>query len=280
MSFVLGATALVMLLAGFITTLLYLYQRKQLAFRKEMEQVKLNHEKTLLQVELEGREQTLKHISREIHDHISLNLTLSKLHLHSMNPPETQQAREKLSLATELITEAIQNLRDIAHRMDADPVRSGGLLKALEDEIERVRRIGKIRIRLEVLGSPQFMEASRELTLFRILQETLNNILRHARARNIHVNLAYRGGLVRMEISDDGVGFDLPADGNFPQGKGAGLRNIRHRAAILEGRLQIRSAPGEGTCLMITVPLVSAANAQMAAHPATRPQHKSDPSYH
>src|SRR5690348_540927 len=111
---IIATTVLILLLAGFIITILYLYQMKQFAFQKNIEEIKSSHEKNILQTQIDVREQTLLNISRDIHDNIALGLTLSKLHLNTLNYPGPIQVQDKIDLSVNLIGEVIQKLGNIS----------------------------------------------------------------------------------------------------------------------------------------------------------------------
>ena len=101
--FVLVSTLLILLMAGFIVTILYLYRKKQLAYFKTIEELKLDHEKNLLRTQLEMQEQTLQHIAREIHDNISLSLTLAKLNLNTLDWADDVKSRTQIDSSLEQI---------------------------------------------------------------------------------------------------------------------------------------------------------------------------------
>lgn len=252
--FIIATTSLILLLAVFIITILYLYQKKQLSFQKNLEAIKLNHEKNILQTQLEIQEQTLQDVSRDIHDNISLSLTLCKLHLNTLNYPRPVPFQEKIDLSVSLITEAIHNLRNISKSLNADIIKHNGLLKAVENEIGKLSKTGLFQIQYEIKGNPVFMECQKELVLFRIIQESFNNIIKHAHAGKINLILNYSLHKLDMCIQDNGIGF-LVCDNQEKMLKlTSGLNNIRQRAIMIESECEIRSEPGKGTTIEISVP--------------------------
>src|ERR1044071_4232124 len=118
--FILASAFLVLLMAGFIVTILYLYRKKQLAYFKTIEELKLDYEKNLLHTQLEMQEQTLQHIAREIHDNISLSLTLAKLNLNTLDWTDGEKSRTQIDSSLEQITKAIGDLSDISKGMNPE----------------------------------------------------------------------------------------------------------------------------------------------------------------
>ena len=125
-----------------------------------------------------------------------------------------------------------------------------GLRPATEDLIDKLRATSNIDISLEVIGIDKRFSPEMEKALFRICQELLNNSLRHANAKHIYVQLINHGDSMVLMVEDDGVGFD-----EREPSKGLGLRNIRSRAELLEGTVDIDSRPNRGTVTTVEIPL-------------------------
>ncbi len=137
--FLIATTILILLLAGLIITLIYLYQKKQLAYQHNMETLKLDHEKTLMSAQLEIQEDTFQHISREIHDNINLSLTLAKLHLNTLNWNEKEKMACQINSSIELISQSITNLSDISKSLNSDIINSQGLITAVKKEVQKIQ---------------------------------------------------------------------------------------------------------------------------------------------
>ncbi|HRE51114.1 MAG TPA: ATP-binding protein [Flavitalea sp.] len=254
-AFIIGNTGLILLLSGFIMTILFLHKRKQFLFRQNIEDIKVSHEKNLLRTQLEIQEQTLMNVSRDIHDNISLSLTLSKLYLNSLSYADPAEIPEKISISASLIGEAIQNLSNISKSLNTDIINHFGLLKAIENEIAALRKTGLFEIQYEVSGIPVFMECQKELILFRIVQEAFNNIIKHAQAKKISLHLRYGASQLELQVSDDGIGFSPEHIHTCRKTKPtAGLNNIRQRTKMLNGACCIDNIPGSGAAIKISVP--------------------------
>ena len=248
--FIAGISILLLLLISFIITIVYKYQQKQNTYIKDLEMLKTSHNNTLLQSQLEIQEQTLQTISREIHDNIGQKLTLAKLYLNTLSYTESGILKLQVNDSVNIIGEAINSLSDISRSMSSEIILNNGLIKALEFEAKQLAKPGIYKMNFSATGSPIFMKTETELVLFRMVQEALNNVVKHANATIIDINLDYSATSLTVEIGDNGKGF-CTNETKY----GTGLQNIRKRAAILKGAVTITSTPDIGTKIKIEIPL-------------------------
>ena len=248
--FIILTTALILLLGGFIVTILYLYQKKQIALQKSVEEIKLDYEKNLLKTQLEIQEETFQHISQEIHDNIGLSLTLAKLNLNTINLEKRDKSNFQINESVDLIGKAIKDLSDISKSLNSDIIINHGLIKALEMEIIKLVRIGIYKVHFEVYGHAVFLNFQKELLLYRIVQEALNNIIKHAEAKEINLQLYYHKDHLDLSIQDDGIGFSEKHIKNK-----SGLLNMEKRAKMVNGDCTINSTQKIGTAILVKVPL-------------------------
>lgn len=217
--------------------------------------MKNNYERNILKTQLEIQEQTFRDISREIHDNIGLSLTLAKLQLNTIDYRCAGSTTEKVNSSTDLISQAIQDLSDLSKSHNTEAIKSHGLYNTLKAEAEKISRPGKHRIEFTEEGNLFFLDAQKELILYRIAQEALNNILKHAAASRIWIKLKYGTDHVSLSIKDNGKGFNKMEIEERGSGKmNNGLTNIRTRAKMLDGTCIINSNPGKGTLICVTVP--------------------------
>ncbi len=249
--FLVVVSGLIVFMVAFIVFMLYLYRKKQQGFEKDILQIKQDHEKTVLNAQLEIQEQTFQHIAREIHDNISLSLTLAKLQLNTFDWNEKKGSNDKLNSSVELLTQSIAELSDISKGMNANIIIQQGLLQAVEEEIRRIRQTGLFILDYTVTGVPVYMNAHHELIIFRIIQEAFNNIIKHAKARSASLQLHYTDMKMHFTIGDNGIGFDT---GQSARNRQAGLSNMVARTKMLGGTMIIESRPGHGTSLNFTIP--------------------------
>lgn len=248
--FIVVSVILILGMAVFISTIIYRYQQKQNRYFKDIETLQISHENTLLQSQLEIQEQTFQNISREIHDNIGQKLTLANLYLNTLDFAEMQKASVQVNDAVDIISKAITDLTDLSRSMSSEIYLNNGLIKALEFETAQLEKTGIYIISFSATGHVVFMNTDAGLALFRMVQEVLNNIVKHADATVIDINLHYGSDLLTVHISDDGKGFNTAE--TLP---GTGLQNIKKRADLLNGNVAINSSKKMGTKIKIEIPL-------------------------
>ena len=125
-----------------------------------------------------------------------------------------------------------------------------GLVRTIEKEVERINKSGCSKYPFRAEGKYYSLGEQRELVLFRIFQETLNNTLKHAGAKHLKIMLQYQPDLFNLTLEDDGSGFSAETLDNKT---GSGLRNMENRAALIGGKAIIDSAPGKGCCVKVSL---------------------------
>jgi two-component system NarL family sensor kinase len=252
--FLVSTTTLIIVLAGLIMMLTYFYQKKQVLHRESLKSLKLGYEKSLLATQLEIQETTFQEISREIHDNINLSLTLAKLHLNTLNLDDRDRSTAQIGTAIKLISESITNLSDISKSLNSDIVSSQGLMTAIKEEVGKIAGTGVFKVEFDVLGEPVYLEEDRELIIFRIVQEALNNTLKHANATAVDIFFHYEKTSLKITVKDNGKGFNvIKSADNGKLGK-AGLSNMEARTRMLKGSMVIDALPGNGTKLEFHIP--------------------------
>jgi two-component system, NarL family, sensor kinase len=245
---------LMIFLTGIIVFAVLRYKNRVRFHLKERELLKSTYQKELLQIQLEIQEQTLKNISQEIHDNIGQALTLAKLNLNTM-PPTGADVQEKITTTKELVSKAIVDLRDLSRSLNTDYVANMGLEKAIEYELTLITKSSNIKTQFDTIGQSYRLTKQKELILFRIVQEVLNNTLKHAGASSIQALIKYGEASLDLSISDDGKGFDAAAIKTGQQhSNGLGLHNMPDRAKLIGAACEINSTPGAGTRIVISIP--------------------------
>lgn len=254
-SLIISLTFILLLLTSFIMSFLFIYQKKQIAYFETIETLKNDHEKNILKTQLEMQEQTLQHISREIHDNISLSLTLAKLNLNTLDGNCSAKAKNQIDSSLQQISKAITDLSSLSKGMNSELIINQGLIEVLKKETDRLKELNLFELDYRVTGSPVFMDSQKELVIFRIIQEAFNNIIKHARATSVKLNLEYNVDHVNVLIADNGKGFCKDAvEQNKNKESSAGLNNMQKRAALFNGRTIIESALNSGTSIFVTIP--------------------------
>lgn len=253
-----GVTDYVYIGAGlffFLALLFILFIVISLARRKRMvvERDKLTEtfQQELLRTQLEIQEQTFKTISQEIHDNIGQVLSLAKMNLATSDIEKEHKAAEKVLMAKDLVSKAIQDLRDLSKTLNTEMIASMGLLKAIETELQLLQKATLIETKLDIEGTVCRLEPQKELILFRIVQEALHNVIKHSNARQVNVDAFYSNQYLYLKISDDGHGFNISEET-----AGSGLRNMQSRAKLIGAEWKI-SSNGHGTLINISIPINS-----------------------
>jgi len=249
--FIIICTLLILFLICFIAVIVYRYQQQQNAYYNNLEELKGTHKNAMLQSQLEMQEQTFQNISREIHDNIGQKLTLAKLQLNTMRISDNEKLMVQVQESIKTIGEVIIDLSDISRSMSSEIILNSGFIKALEFEVSQLNKPGLYNIKLVVTGETVFLDAHKELVLFRITQEALNNVVKHANASDICIQLHYNTTTLSLDISDNGKGFQHEGNNR----NGTGFANMTKRAIMLNGKCSIYSEPGKGTTIKIEIPL-------------------------
>jgi signal transduction histidine kinase len=246
----------ILLLAGFfIVVLVALINNRKRKFIEDTRSLHDSYAQELLRTQLEIQEQTLKNISQEIHDNIGQVLSLAKLNLGTLDINQPDIVMSKVDDSKNLVAKAIQDLRDLSKSMNADYIVQKGLARSLEYELEMIKKMSTLDTFYEIKGSPYKVGDQKELILFRIVQEALNNILRHAGATLVGLQLDYEPDSLTVIVTDNGAGFN--ADFAIEQGElpwGLGIRNMKNRAQLIGAELHINSVHGSGTMVHIHLP--------------------------
>lgn len=248
-------TFLILLLGSLMILVVYLYQQKRILYQRTYSELKLKHEKKLITTQLEVQENMFRHISQEIHDNIGLTLSLVKLRLNTLDLEEKEKATSQISSSIELLSESITQLKDISRSLNADIINSYGLIKALENELARIKDSSTISILFKIEGEPIYMDSQKELIIFRIIQEAFNNILKHSEAKNASLSLKYTTEDLHVYILDDGKGFSMTTTDKFSNKGKAGMRNMEARSRMIRATMEISSNPGNGTLLQFIIPI-------------------------
>jgi two-component system NarL family sensor kinase len=248
--YIVGSVLLILILAGFAALIIFKYQQRQNNYYQTIENLKITYQNSLLQSQVEMQEQTFQNISREIHDNIGQKLTLVKLLLNTQNLSTDDKSKTNTNDSVNIITEVINDLRDISRSMSSTLILGNGLIKALEMEIAQLQKLQIYNISFSVTGDTIFLDSDKELIIFRIVQEALNNILKHARATIISINLHYTSLSIMLKISDNGIGFNKYKNEHI----GTGLQNMERRTSLLNGFFNVESNRRKGTYIEIEIP--------------------------
>jgi two-component system, NarL family, sensor kinase len=243
--------ALFLILAAIILAFLFIYQRRRLQQAKELAELRQQLSEQSLKAQLEIQEQTFLAISQEIHDNVGQVLSLAKVQINIIGETDRMD-KDLLHAIRDNIGKAMTDLRDLARSLSSDRIQFWSLHETLAQEIERVNKTGVIRVEVAIEGDIREIEGRKRLILFRIIQESIQNCVKHAEATSIFILFHYREEEIYVSIRDNGKGFDTEAV--LQAGNGLGLGNIRTRVQLTGGSCSIESVLQEGTKITLNIP--------------------------
>jgi len=234
---------LLLVVAAFMLFRIYFKRKNKLLLEKE--KMGIQFEQTLLQSKLEIQEQTFQDISQELHDNIGQVLSLASITVNTVNAPGES---DKINQIDELLGKALNDLRNLSHSLDGDYIRSNGWTGLVRRLMNNLKNTGKFAVQLELDENLPALGNEKPIILFRMIQEVVNNIIKHADAKTIYLKAQQNNDRLLITIKDDGKGFS----GKAKTG-GAGLHNLQNRAKMINAELTINSRPGEGTAVTISI---------------------------
>ena len=254
---IISVTVVLLLLVTFIISFLFIYKNRQMRHRLEIESVKEKYSREILTAQLEIKEETLKNISEEIHDNLGQVLSLAVLNLSAIELHDTTRAANKIEDVTRLVEKVVGDLRNLSKTLDAENITRLELVTIIKSELEQLERTGLYQTLFKTSGEEKKIDNQRKIVLYRIIQESLTNIIKHAKARLVTVILDFTDSHVYLEIRDNGRGFDASetTPGTIYK-NGAGLNNMKKRAHLIGGTFDIRSLRETGTTISMNIPLI------------------------
>lgn len=242
-----------LLVVAFSISFVYLYQKRHFGFLQEKQKLQSQFQEELLKTQLEIQEQTFKTISEEIHDNIGQTLSFIKLSVNRVHTMLPEPEREKLTESKDLLSKVITDLRALSKTLNTDFIQQIGLAGAVKQQLDLLQRSEIYQTRLDIEGEQEKYPVQRELVLYRVIQELLNNIVKHADAATIYVRMEYLADKLSVLVRDDGKGFDVAALRQTTS-QGLGLRNMFNRIGLVQGAIHIDSQQGRGTTVNIELP--------------------------
>ncbi len=248
---ILITTVIVLILAVTLIFFFFYFQQKKTAYLIKQRETQQQFEEEITKSKLEIQEQALQNISWEIHDNVGQLLSVAKMQLNilQLNVPEEQQS--KIQETGDIVGKSLQELRGLAKSLNPDTIKNKGLIESIKLEIDRFNRLNFINAFLKISDKPFNLSNEKEIILFRILQEFSNNTLKYSKAKNLVIELNYTNNQLEIYAEDDGVGFDI---NDKSKHQGIGLLNMKSRATLIGGKIDLKSAENKGTKLHISCP--------------------------
>lgn len=247
------STALILLLGTIVVTGLLIQQKRKLRHQHQLLEMNNRYEKSLLESKLKIQEETFLAISQNLHDNIGSNISTAMLLLYKDEQTNDQEMEDNRKEALNMLDRIVDDLKNIARSLNAGYLEDIGLSEAIRHRIEQLERSKKFTIELFSNDMPQKLDRHKQVMLFYIFQESINNITKHAQAKKIRVGLHFESNKLIMRIKDNGAGMANMEHEKINQ-KGSGLINMKSHAAMIGAVLEIHSESGKGTEIIVTAP--------------------------
>ena len=218
-------------------------------------EVKLSTERLKRQQEITAavitaQEQEREELGKELHDNINQILATTRLYIEYAQT-NAGKRDELLNSAKDFIMSAVNGIRDLSKSLSPPSLGEVGLIVALEELFDSIREIRKYTFHTDWKEvDEELVSEQLKLTIFRIIQEQLNNIIKHAKAKNVWIKMKLQNQRLLISVKDDGKGFNM-----IDKSKGVGLKNISSRAGLHNGAMQMQSEPGKGCELKVSFSL-------------------------
>lgn len=233
---------LMVLMVSFIVTMVIYHRQRQIKNQQKVREIQAEYEKTVLNVEKELREDILAHVGRELHDNVGQLLSLAKMNLSSSKP-------EKVSEGKVMVNEIIHEVRALSKTLNLDWVEAISLEDFIQRELKKLETAEFCKVAFHQSGEVLRLDKDRKLVLIRIIQESLNNAIKHAQPKLIEISVDSEPSRSVIKVMDDGKGFDYTG-----QSSGSGIYNLKNRMATIGGEMVLHSVPGKGTEIKLILP--------------------------
>lgn len=234
----------------------YLFYRKKQAEQEGKLAAEIANQKGIrTKAIIEAEEKERRRIAQDLHDGIGQILSAAKLNFSSLEAtihPEQESQKFALKNTLDLIDDSVREVRNVSHSMMPNTLIKLGLASAIREFIAKLGNLPDLKVDLEIVGLDKRLEENAETALYRAIQEIVNNIIKHARANKIGIQIIRHDKELSIVIEDNGVGFDVQKINDF---EGIGLKNILSRIEFINGTVHFDSIPGRGTTVVMELPL-------------------------
>lgn len=226
-----AATVCFVILVFFLIFFILIHKQKR-------NKMKMEKQKAIF----EEQERTMSQLSKEVHDNLGGYLNLAMMNIHVIKEYQIDDEHDEATRNVgNIITQLISEVQNISHSMNNNYIRNRGLFDVLKGQLKYIAASRNIKCDIEMSGEEDFLSADKQLLVYRIAQEAIQNAIKHSEASKLTINLMYSSISFKMTISDNGIGFSKET-----LSTGIGLMNMRERTHMLNGTLNIISAPGAG----------------------------------
>ena len=200
-------------------------------------------------LQLRAQEEERKRVARDLHDEVNQALTAILLRLEALTQVAPPRLKDELSETKRLANQAMGELLQLARQLRPTALDDHGFIPAIQEQLRQFKAQYGIETSLSTQGALEDLGSDQQLVLYRVTQEALNNVARHARASSVSVDISRIDGTVALQVVDDGAGFVVGEEK-----RGLGIEGMAERARLVEGDFEVNAAPGRGTTLKLRVP--------------------------
>ncbi|GAB3201403.1 signal transduction histidine kinase [Pontibacter aydingkolensis] len=252
---VLIVTPVLLALAMGIILFVFLYQRRMLQHQVQLRELQEQKQRQLLTATLQAQEEERRRVARDLHDDVGASLALVKLNVHQLVAPLGDKSKGQSIKG--MLDDVIGNVRRISHSLMPVMLEKMGLPRALEAMKRSVPAESGTEMEFICNDNNRRMDPKLELSLYRVVQELLNNTLKHAKASKITIQLQFSENELLLTYADNGAGFDYKrlVKSEEKSSQGLGLMNLHARINLLNGTFAYNSALNSGTKAEIVVPI-------------------------
>lgn len=231
------------------------YRKKQIEQQAKLDAEIANQKEIRTKAILDAEEKERRRIAQDLHDGVGQLLSAAKLNLSNLDSKliaQTEEQKAAMQNALNLVDDSVKEVRLVSHNMMPNTLIKLGLGSAVREFITKLGNAPNLKIDLEIVGLDTRLENQVETVLYRVIQEIINNIIKHAKASHISMQLIRHETEMNVMIEDNGIGFDTSRLENF---EGIGLKGIQTRIEFLNGSVHFDSSIGRGTTVIIDIPL-------------------------
>jgi signal transduction histidine kinase len=226
-----------------------LQNEQQIAFEQKLMLTKMKLNQQLIEATINGQEKEKKQMGMELHDHINQILASTKLYIE-MATTDEKMRHHLLLKSSDQLSYAISEIRNLSKSMVLHTEATGGIRQQMYEMIANIELTTSMNITMKI---PEcllnMLNAKKQVAIYRIVEEQLNNIIKHANASHVYIDMIQQGNDLHLNIEDNGKGFDPAA-----KGRGIGLSNMQSRTEMLHGQMDVISSAGNGCKIKITFP--------------------------
>ncbi|MBT8302885.1 MAG: histidine kinase [Bacteroidia bacterium] len=210
-------------------------------FKREQE-----FQEEIAKAQLEIQDQTLKNVAWELHDNVGQLLSVANMQLNVISKKIPEDSSEGLHEIKDVVNKSLKEVRSLSKSLNSDVIQNIGLVKSIQNELDRFNKLKFFGAKLQLTGEAKHIDAKDEIIIFRIIQEFFSNSMKYSQANNLSVNMNYFDDRLEVNVSDDGVGFEM---GTIE--KGSGLINMKSRARLINADFSLDSRKNEGVSLFL-----------------------------